>query len=200
MKILLALVIIFSFAFSYGKSIKVSQACTYEFDVDNSKVAGTGFKYTEKTGVTAQFSGLKLNKKEKQSSVKKLLEGLVVTIDLMTLDSGNSLRDKNMRETLFSGILGDSVATITVKNVTDKKIDTEFKMNEKTQNISFTYSIKDEMINAKGSFDVLKFALGDQLAALKKRCASLHTGSDGKSVTWSDFALSVKAKIKKVCK
>ena len=118
----------------------------------------------------------------------------------MTLDSGNTIRDKNMRETLFAGVLGDSVATVSVKKVSDKKISAEFKINEKTQNIDFDYSLKNDVMTATGKFDAMKFALGDQIAALKKRCGSLHTGSDGKSVTWTEFDLKVTAKLKKNCK
>ena len=118
----------------------------------------------------------------------------------MTVDSGNSLRDKNLRETLFSGILGDSVAVVKVKEVANKTIETEIRVNEKTQNVSFDYVIKGNTITATGKFDVLQFAMSSQFAALKKRCSSLHAGEDGKSVTWSEFALKVTAKLKKLCK
>lgn len=175
------------------------KACEYQFDVANSVVEGTGFKYTEKTGVTARFTGFKLNKTEKVSSEKALLEGLKVTVDLMTLNSGNGLRDKNMRETLFSNILGDSVAKVSVKKVTDKKIETELVLNEKTQPVIFDYKVDKGLMVATGSFDAAKLAMGEQIAALKKRCGSLHTGSDGKSVTWTTFDLKVTAKINKTC-
>jgi polyisoprenoid-binding protein YceI len=173
--------------------------CTYEFDVANSRVEGTGYKFTDKVGVKAVFPGVKLNKTEKKDSAKALLNDLMVTVDLMSIDSGNALRDKNMRETLFAGILGDSVAHVSVKKLTDKKMTAELKINEKTKMIDFDYEIKGEKISAKGVFDAVDFALGSQLAALKKRCGSLHTGSDGKSVTWSDFNLEVTAALKKVC-
>ena len=176
-------------------------SCTYEIDSENSKVEGTGYKYTEKTGVKGHFPGVKLSQMVKKPSIKEWLEsGVEVTVDLMTLDSGNALRDKNMRETLFAGILGDSVAKVKVLKVTDKKLQTELKINEKTQKIEFDYTVKDNTMTASGIFDALKFALGDQIAALKKRCGSLHTGSDGKSVTWTDFKLDVSAAFKKVCK
>lgn len=176
------------------------KVCTYEFDVENSKVEGTGYKFTEKTGVTGQFGGVKLNKSEKKEKAEDLLNGLEVTVDLMTLDSGNALRDRNLRETLFAGILGDSVAKVSVTKVEKNKIEADLKINEKSQKITFDYKMDKETMTATGKFDAVKFALGDQMAALKKRCGSLHTGSDGKSVTWTEFALSVKAKLKKVCK
>lgn len=191
----IALITAFIFSNAFG-----ADKCTYQFDEENSVVEGTGYKYTEKVGVTGKFPGFKLNKNEKANSVKELLSGLQVTVDLVTLDSGNSLRDKNMRETLFSGILGDSVAVVSVDEVTDKQIKTTIKLNEKTQKVTFDYKKKEGRIEAEGVFDAMEYALGDQIAALKKRCGSLHTGSDGKSVTWTDFKLKVSAALTKNCK
>lgn len=197
MKFILSL--LFVLGFSTSMAMAKDQACSFEFDVDNSKVEGTGFKYTEKAGVTGVFPGVKLNKTAKASDPKELLKDLVVTVNLMTLDSGNAIRDKNMRETFFSGILGDSVAVVTVKEIKDKKIKAEIMINEKSQTIDFDYTMTKDSITAKGKFDAMKFALGDQIAALKKRCGSLHTGADNKSVTWTEFDLAVVAKIKKTC-
>ena len=177
-----------------------AKTCTYEFDEDNSVVEGTGFKFTEKTGVKAKFAQFDLNKMEKKASAKELLDGLKVTVNLMSIDSGNALRDKNMRETLFANLIGDSQAIVEVTKVKAKEIETLLHLNDKKLPINFSYTMKKGIIEAKGSFDAINFAMNDAIVSLKKRCKSLHTGSDGKSVTWSDFDLSVKAAIKKVCK
>lgn len=193
------IVSVLSLLFSVYAMAAEKGACSYKFNLEKSEIKGTGFKLTEKKGVAGSFTGFKLNKEETAKVEKDLLKDLVVTVDLMTLDSGNALRDKNLRETLFANIVGDSIVTVSVKSVTEKKIETELKLNDKTQKVMFDYTLKDGFITAKGSFDVLKFAMGDQVAALKKRCGSLHTGSDGKSVTWTDFDLLVKAKIDGKC-
>ena len=174
--------------------------CNYEFDLKNSVIQGTGYKFTEKTGVSGHFSSFKLSKNEKKENIKELLKDLVVTVDLTTLDSGNPVRDKNMRETLFAGLSRDSSAIISVKKVTDKTIETHLKINDRTQKVIFDYSIKDEVLTAQGRFDALEYAFGKQIEKLKKRCGLLHTGKDGKSVTWTDFALEVTAKIIKTCR
>lgn len=176
-----------------------SKDCTYRFDPDNSVIQGTGYKFTKKMGVNGVFTGFKLNKNKKKKSISKLLEGLVVTVDLRTLDSGDSMRDKNIMETLFSGFSGGPVVRVSVEKVTDKTIETRLKMNNKSQKLIFNYKIKTGVLNAKGRFDILEYALGKQVGKFKKRCGFLHTGKDGKSVTWTDFDLSVTAKIIKTC-
>ncbi len=174
--------------------------CTYEFDQEKSVVIGTGFKTSKKVGVNGKFFGIKLNKEEKVNDPKKLLDGLEVSVDLVSLDSENSLRDKNLRETLFSNIVGDSVVRVKVMEVTKDKIKTSMNLNEKSQEVVFNYTLEKDTFKAEGVFDALKFALNDQIAALKKRCGSLHTGADGKSVTWTDFNVSVVAPLVKKCK
>jgi len=191
----LALVVTF---FSFQVQSK-AQSCLYSFDLDKSLVQGTGYKFTDKLGVTATFAGVELNSNKAQKNKKDLFNGLVVSVDLLSIDSENGLRDMNMRETLFANILGDSKVTVAVEKVTDKKIETKITVNQNSQKVLFDYKMTDSGIEAKGLFDALKFALGDQIAALKKRCGSLHTGDDGKSVTWTDFDLEVKAYFKKTC-
>ena len=63
----------------------------------------------------------------------------------------------------------------------------------------FKYQKKEEVITATGEIDLIEFAMGEQIAALKKRCGSLHTGADDKSVTWTTFDLKLTAKLKKHC-
>lgn len=188
---------IFVFCFSFSLFAK---DCSYEFDQDSAVITGTGFKTSKKIGVDGNFPGITLNKTEKTEDPKKLLEGLVVTVDLVSLDSGNSLRDTNLRETLFANIIGDSVVEVSVKEVTKDKIKTTMKINDKSQEITFNYKLENDTFKADGKFDALKFALGDQIDMLKKRCGSLHTGSDGKSVTWTEFNISLLAPLKKICK
>ena len=60
MKFLIPLLIILSFHQARGEG----QNCIYTFDIPNSVVEGTGYKFTEKKGVTAKFPGVTLNKKE----------------------------------------------------------------------------------------------------------------------------------------
>lgn len=192
--------ILFSVVGVFFSSLTLAETCTYEFDLSKSVVEGTGFKFTEKVGVTAKFTGVKLGRPEKKSSMQELIQGQTVIVDLMTIDSGNALRDQNLRESLFANILGDSIAQFTVKNVTDKKIETELLLNEKTKAVLFDYTIAGETLTAKGKFDAVDFAMNESIAALKKRCGSLHAGADDKSVTWTEFDLSLKAKATKKCK
>ena len=194
--------ILFSVLFFAQNILAASAAgnCLYSFDVDNSVVEGTGFKTTQKVGVAGKFLKFSTNSKGKKKSVKELLEGLVVTVDLMSVDSGNAIHDKNLREAFFSLLSENSKAQVTVKSVSEKELVTELSVHGKKKDVRFAYEIKKDVVEAKGSFDALDFAMTEAMDALKKRCGALHTGSDGKSKTWSTFDLRVEARLLKACK
>lgn len=187
----------------FGIATAHAKNCTYNLDLENTVLEGTGYKFTEKLGVAAKFPGFKLSHPEKKQpqgpNLREAVVGQTMVVDLMTIDSGNVLRDQNLRESLFANIKGDSVASITIKKMTDSKIETEFKLNEKTKPVVFDYTVKGDVLSAKGKIDALDFGMSDSMNALKKMCGALHTGSDGKSVTWSEFGLSLTAKFTEKC-
>lgn len=179
---------------SFGKE------CTYSWDQAKSSVEGTGFKFTEKVGVKAKFPKYSLNKATPQKSVKELLQGLVVSVDLNSIDSGNAVRDKNLVDTFFSNIKDPGKAQVTVKSVGKKSIEASLKINGVMKPVRFDYSMKNDQVVATGRFDALAYTMGKAYNALKERCKVLHTGKDGVSKMWSDFDLKVVGQLKKVCK
>ncbi|MCB0379342.1 MAG: YceI family protein [Bdellovibrionales bacterium] len=173
--------------------------CQFRFDLENSVVEGTGFKFTKKTGVTGKFPKFTLNNEDAKKEIKDLLKGLIVTVDTMTVETNNNLRDQNLREAFFSVLADNAEAKVEVKKVLDKKIEALVHLNGQSKPVSFTYKVGKDSIEAEGSIDAMDFAMTDAMASLVKRCGSLHTDKDGKSKTWSDFKLHVKAALKKVC-
>ena len=190
-----------SFLCCFLLSFNISaENCTYQFDPQKTLIQGTGYKFSNKKGVTGKFKDIKINQNKKAASIKELLKNLVVTVNLKSLSAGNPLRDKNITETLFSKLVGGAQATVSVKKVTNKNINTQLKINKNSQEVLFRYSIKNNTLTAQGTFNALKYGIGKQIAAFKKRCGSQHKGSDGKKVTWTDFDLKVTAPVIKTCR
>ena len=177
-----------------------AEECTYQFDSKKILIQGTGYKFSNKTGVTGKFSDFAIARDKKAKSVKALLQDLVVTVNLASLSAGNPLRDKNIKETLFSKLVGGSQVTVSVRKVTRKNISARLDINKNSQDVSFDYRVKDDTLVAQGTFNALKYGLGKQIEAFKKRCGSQHKGPDGKKVTWMDFDLKVTAPIIKNCR
>ena len=190
--IFLSLSLLFSFN-------ALAKKCTYQLEPQKTLIQGTGYKFSNKTGVTGKFKDVTISPNKKAKSIKKLLQDLVVTVNLKSLSAGNPLRDKNIGETLFAKLAGGSMVKVSVQKVTGNKIATRLEINKNSQEVLFDYSIKNGTLIAQGSFNALKYGLGEQIAAFKKRCGSQHKGKDGKKVTWLDFDLKVTAPITKTC-
>ena len=166
--------------------------CKISFDASRSKIEGTGYKFTEKAGVTASFPKFTVSEAH-GSSLSGLLDDLVVTVDLLSVDSKNAARDQNLRNSLFMGLTDESRVKVVVKDVSGSKLKTQMTLNGVTRDVDFQWTENNGMLIAEGRIDILDFSMNPAFTALQKLCNKLHVGKDGKSKTWSDFALKVSA-------
>jgi|GEM_PF-1264989 len=190
----------------FAQASSAADKCSYAIDTKNSVIEATGYKFTEKKAVGAKILGVTFGDTKSVpsgDSVQALFEGLVVNVDLMTLDSGNGIRDNNLREHLLSYLKGEAVAKVSVKTYKNQKMQTVMNLNGVDKDVTFKVEEKTDAkgaaITATSSIEGADFLMGKGLAALAKRCKSLHTGSDGKAKTWSDFGLKVSVKLLKTC-
>ena len=160
------------------------------------KLKELGLSLRKKKGVTAVFKDYSLNKAT-SDSVDNLLKGLEVSVDLKSLDSDSWVRDRNLRKTLFKALKNESKAVVKVKSVEAKTLKTSLLLNGVEKAIDFQLTRTADQLVATGSFDALDFMMKPAIDALIDKCKGLHTGGDGKSKTWSDFALRVTAQLKK---
>lgn len=137
-------------------------------------VKWTGFKTEKKAPVSGTFKDINLSI-EKSEDLSKFLTSAKVKIKTASFDSSNPFRDKNITSTLFSlassKIIIGSVKSVNVKN---KELVLIVTMNEVSKEVSMTYDIKDSKIVAKGSIEILDFAMKDSFMAFAKKCATFH--------------------------
>lgn len=177
-------------------NLAIAENCSYKFfNKKNTSVSGTGFKYTNKTGVKAKFTDFNLLNKSSKSSVKELINNTKVSINLHSIDSGNTIRDTNLKKSLFKDLKNDSNVTIEVISHDEKIIYTNLNLNGSIVKVNFEYEIKDETLTATSTISATDFKLSNQLEMLQKLCHELHIGEDGISKTWTDFDLELVTEI-----
>ncbi len=139
-------------------------------------VKWTGFKTAKKVGVPGSFKTIKLDMK-KADKLADFLKSAKVEIDALSLDSKLPIRDKNITSTVFSK---PSAKTIkgAISNVDEAKktLVLDVTMNEVTKQVPMTFEVKDKNIVAKGTLEILDFALKDSFAAFAKKCSAFHAG------------------------
>ena len=172
-------------------------ACTYSLVDGSEKVTWTGFKFTEKTGVSGTFDKLTVSHKT-ADNLKELLESINFKIDTKSINSGNPARDATLQKTVFGFLSVPKSIKGSVVNATKKNIDVKMTLNQK-MDTTFSYTAKEGRITALGSIDLAQNGLIKGFNALKEACKILHTGANGASKTWADVQIKLEANYEEKC-
>jgi polyisoprenoid-binding protein YceI len=177
-----------------------AQKCTYSLDKSSVTVGWTAYKTSQKTAVNGSFKKVAIKGKTEGKNLAKLLEGLSVSVDQLSVDTGNPTRDKTLADFFFSKL--HSSASGKIRKLSEKHATFELALdlNGKKKDVPMHYEIKeDKLFEASGNIDVLDFDGKDALDSLHAQCVDLHKGADGVSKTWSEVAVHLKGTITKSC-
>lgn len=146
----------------------------------------TGFKFTNKVGVSGTFKKVDWSMAQSANLEAKLL-GTKVTIDSYSIDAGNEARNINITEALFQ-VWGDRYIRGEVVKVDKamKKAHIKISVGDKSKVVPFKYSGDYRNYQLTAKLDLIDMGLNSAFASLAKRCATLHTGDDGVAKTWSE--------------
>ena len=179
-------------------------ACTYQLGKNPIKLEWTAFKFTEKTGVTGSFNTMTLRGPKQADSLINLARGLSMQIDGTSIESNNPGRNVTISQFFFQKFSPSPDLTAKVTSVEGDdhtgNLSIAITMNGTTKDVPFTYTIsKDNQVEAKGSIDMMEFALQSAFDSIHRACETQHTGKDGISKTWTDVDLKLTGRFEKAC-
>ena len=151
-------------------------------EIQHTTVKFTAFKTYAKKGVSGIFNKVAV-KSIKANNVKSLLSNTIATIDTSSVNSGNKGRDIKLVNKFFAVQNVKNIKAI-LSNVQDKSLTATISMNGKTLAIPMSYTVKGNIINAKGTIDLTDFSMIPSLKSLNKACYVLHKGK-----TWRDVVI-----------
>jgi len=151
-------------------------------EIQHTTVKFTAFKTYAKKGVSGIFNKVAV-KSIKANNVKSLLSNTIATIDTSSVNSGNKGRDIKLVNKFFA-VQNVKNIKATLSNVQDKSLTATISMNGKTLAIPMSYTVKGNIINAKGTIDLTDFSMIPSLKSLNKACYVLHKGK-----TWRDVVI-----------
>jgi|SaaInl8_200m_RNA_FD_contig_51_1442336_length_876_multi_5_in_0_out_0_2 hypothetical protein len=153
---------------------------------DNLDITWTSYKTPLKKGVSGTFDKVKFLH-FKKGSVRDILLNNEALIASSSVNSENSDRDRKLWESFFGLMLSERIDTkITAVNGDDTSgiISLNITMNKVSRTVPMRYSVKDNIISAKGVLDLFDFTMQKSLLAINKACFDLHEGK-----TWSDVTI-----------
>ncbi|MCB0357757.1 MAG: YceI family protein, partial [Bdellovibrionales bacterium] len=148
------------------------------------------------------------NDNKDSSSLKEWLENYGFAINVNSVDTKNSQRDKTLVDSFFS-LFATTINYLpkdkfitgqTLQVIGPKKIIAQLDLNGMKKEVPVTYEYAQEWLKITGSIDLLDFQLHKAHATLHKACYELHKGEDGVSKTWTQVDFEGKIKIHKTCK
>ncbi|HTL12533.1 MAG TPA: YceI family protein [Bdellovibrionota bacterium] len=188
-------VVSFALALSWGGNARAAGQC-WAGDPSKVTLEWTAYKFTEKKGVKAKFTKVAIKGPTKGKSVLNILKASTFKVDASSIDTGDKGRDTNIYTAFLQKLAGDIHGGFNVSGGKGKdvaKVELRLNFNGKSQVIPLQYALSgDGNLELTGAMDVLKFGADAAMESLKAACKTQHTGSDGKSVTWStvDFRIS----------
>ncbi|MCB9061645.1 MAG: YceI family protein [Halobacteriovoraceae bacterium] len=169
--------------------LNISSYATCKLKNDTFKIGWTAFKTPKKVGVSGTFNKQALGLvSHTASSIQELLKGASVEIDSNDVFTDNKARDGKIAKFFFSTMEVSKNIKADVSKVTDKLIMLKVSMNGRIVEVPMEYTLKGNSLEAKGTLDVLNFAMDKELKALNQACFAKHEGK-----TWSDVNISFQA-------
>lgn len=160
---------------------------TYQVTSSNSKVEWTGYKFTEKKGVSGVFKTINVLNAPKSETLVGAFDGVDFTIPTSSIFSDNEARDYKLK-TLFFGMMDNTELLSGSFTTEGEQIYLNLKMNNSQQKIPVKHTVVDNNVRLEGSLNILNFGAEEAFNSIHKACELLHTGKDGVSKTWEEVS------------
>lgn len=167
----------------------------YSIDTAGTAIQWTAYKFTNKLGVSGTFNDYTLHLTTDSGSVEELLNNAKISIKTLSVNSGNEIRDPKLRTSFFKVFKTDTIWG-EILDATNGKGALELKMNNRTNDTAFEYSLKNDTLLLSAHVDMLSWNGEKALKNLNKECYELHTGTDGISKLWPDVDVVFKMPVK----
>ena len=168
----------------------------YSIDTSGTTVIWTAYKFTDKVGVKGSFDKFVLSPKTKSGSVENILQASRLSINTMSVNSDNNIRDPKLKESFFKIFHTDTIRGEILK-ANQNKGTLALEMNSITKNIPFSYSLKTDTIFISTTINLKEWNGEEAISTLNKVCYDLHKGTDGISKLWPDVSVSIKLPVNK---
>lgn len=176
------------------------ELCKYSYNNETTGVFWKAYKHTSKVGVNGGFDTFDVHGAEDASSPEKLLVGMKMSVDVMSINSNDTLRDGKLRRSFFGMMANTDMITGEIIAVNGHTGKMKMKMNDVEKEVPFDLAITDQEVEIRATIDILDFQVTTAFETLGEACAEKHTGGDGVKKFWSEVDIYIKTTLNKECK
>ena len=156
--------------------------------VKSSTVKWTGFKTSERVGVSGTFDAVQVTNTKEGNSVEEVLSGAKVRVAVSSINSGLDERDGKLKMILFGAMqnTADIFGTINFKG---GKTFITFTLNNVSKEYEVASKFENNVFTIETKVDLVDFNALPAIEALNTACGDLHKGADGVTKTWSEVEI-----------
>ena len=194
--ILLCSFIVISCNTGQEKNIKVddnkeleakANECIYSFSDSTIKLFWAGYKTTDKLKVLGSFQEIKTNHSDQKfSSIDELVNGITFSINSKSSESGDPIRDANLRDYFFNYLTDNFQIKGRVSEYNDAFITANFDVLGVDRQVKFTHSIVNNVLKLRALISLDDLGAYKAYNSISAKCYDLHKGADGISKTWDE--------------
>ncbi len=203
MKKVFLLIIVFVFFASCKESkkkdnfkVEVKENLTFTLKKAENKINWIAYKTTKKVGVKGEFKKVNIVNGGEGKTIREAINNTEFSIPVSSIFTSNPDRDSKIKK-LFFGVMDNTELLSGRLNIqNDSTGFANIKMNNITQKLSFTYTIKDSVFSMNSVMSLSDWNTSSALSSLNKACGDLHKGSDGISKTWNEVLINISSDFK----
>jgi len=156
--------------------------------VKHSSVKWTGFKTTEKVGVSGTFDAVQVTNTNEGKTAEEVLQDAKVRVAISSINSGLEDRDGKLKMVLFGAMANTSDIYGDIK-FKDGKTFITFTLNNVSKEYEVQSKFENNVFTITTTIDLVDFNANPAVEALNNACGDLHKGADGVSKTWSEVEI-----------
>ena len=167
----------------------------YKIQVAETEVTWTAYKTSDKIPVTGKFEKIIIENSKEASTIIDAVDNSNFKIPVNSINSTDEIRDGKILKSFFGAMLNTSELSGSIEIGADNQGVVKLKMNGITKDIPIMYDLNENLMIIEGTMDINTWGAQAALELLNAACEDLHTGPDGKTVTWSDVKISAKIQL-----
>lgn len=183
-------------------SVQEMGDCVYRYNADSTQFTWTGYKFTERVGVSGTFTEIHSSGFTEKASIIDCANGISFKIPVASIESNNPDRNSKIvsfffntieTETIYGqvrGFLGEPDSGLAKVMI---------QMNGIEQVIPMSYTVKNDVLEMDTEINIEAWNGLSGIEKLNEACYDLHKGPDGVSILWPNVRLNIRSKFDLVC-
>ena len=161
--------------------------CIYSFSDSTIKLFWAGYKTTEKLKVLGSFQEIKTNHSDQKfSSIDELVNGITFSINSKSSESGDPIRDANLRDYFFNYLTDNFQINGNVSEYNNDFLLANIDVLGVDRQVKFTHSIVNNVLKLRALISLDEMGAYKAYNSISTKCYDLHKGADGISKTWDE--------------